>query len=175
MSSEKKLIWIARDLSKCSGCRRCEIACSIRHERRIWPEASRIRVFMLVPGIEFPHLCVQCENYPCVQACQFNALSVSRDTGAVTVNSENCTGCGKCIEACPGRIPHLHPRYKRVLICDLCGGDPECVKTCQEGHWGALTIVSRENHPYRLYARPPEEITRDLLMKIFGEKGKDFL
>ncbi|MEM0313975.1 MAG: hypothetical protein QXQ41_05465 [Candidatus Bathyarchaeia archaeon] len=40
---------------------------------------------------------------------------------------------------------------------------------------GALTIVSRENHPYRLYARPPEEITRDLLMKIFGEKGKDFL
>ena len=44
--------WIARDYLKCSGCRKCEIACSLFHEKRIWPEASRIRVFMLVPGAE---------------------------------------------------------------------------------------------------------------------------
>lgn len=44
----KRRIWIIRDYVKCSGCRKCEIACSLFHEKRIWPEASRIRIFMLV-------------------------------------------------------------------------------------------------------------------------------
>ncbi|CUX78145.1 hypothetical protein CHITON_1366 [Thermococcus chitonophagus] len=37
-------IWILVTLDKCSGCRLCEIACSIEHEGMIWPEASRIRI-----------------------------------------------------------------------------------------------------------------------------------
>ena len=32
---------------------------------------------MLVPGTEFPHLCTQCEDYPCVEACTFKALGVN--------------------------------------------------------------------------------------------------
>jgi len=172
-----KPIWIARDLSKCSGCRKCEIACSLSHERRIWPEASRIRVFMLVPGAEFPHFCAQCEDYPCVQACQFKALSISRKTGAVLVDNSACTGCGKCVEACPGKIPHIHPRRNRILICDLCNGDPQCVKVCQAGSWNVLKVVTRESgdYAYKLYARTPEEVTRDLVVKIYGDKGECFL
>jgi Fe-S-cluster-containing hydrogenase component 2 len=175
VASEKTPIWIARDLSRCSGCRKCEIACSLFHEKRIWPEASRIRVFMLAPGIEFPHFCAQCEDYPCVQACPVNALSVSKETGAVIVDSGVCIGCGKCIEACPGRIPHMHPRENRVLICDLCGGDPQCVKVCQEGLWNVLRVVPRGNYSYKLYARTPEEIAKDLAVKIFREEGKQYL
>ena len=53
---------------------------------------------MLVPGAEFPHLCTQCEDYPCVEACPFKALEVNKETSAVMVNTEKCTGCGKCIE-----------------------------------------------------------------------------
>ena len=175
LAKNREPIWIARDLSKCSGCRKCEIVCSLRHEGRIWPEASRVRVFMLVPGADFPHLCVQCEDYPCVETCPFHALSVSKKTGAVLVNQEKCTGCGDCIEACPGRIPHMHPKEKKILICDLCNGNPRCVKVCQEGGWNVLQTVTRRGHPYGLYARKPEEQTTDLATKLYGEKAEEFV
>ena len=99
------------------------------------------------------------------------ALSVSRKTGAVLVKSEICIACGKCIEACPGRIPHMHPRENHILICDLCGGKPQCVEVCQEGGWHVLRKVPRKNQAYKLYARTPEEITRDLAAKIYGGEG----
>ena len=175
MTKKKEPIWIARELSKCSGCRKCEIACSLFHEKRIWPEASRIRVFMLIPGVDFPHLCAQCEDYPCVKSCPVNALSISKRTGAVLVNVEACIACGKCIDACPGRIPHIHPKEKQILICDLCSGDPQCVKVCQQGGWNVLKVVSRKDYAYKLYAHTPEEITRDLAFKMYGEKAEEFL
>ncbi|MEM4246678.1 MAG: 4Fe-4S dicluster domain-containing protein, partial [Candidatus Bathyarchaeia archaeon] len=169
--STVKTLWIARDYKNCSGCRRCEVACSLHHEKRIWPEASRIRVFMLVPGVEFPHLCSQCVDYPCVKSCPYDALSVNPATGAVIVDKEKCTACGACIQACPGTIPHLHPDGSHVLICDLCGGDPECVRVCQEGRWDALRAVGKESedtkNSRRLYARKPREITQDLTRILF--------
>jgi len=174
-TAKKEPIWIARALSKCSGCRKCEIACSLTHEKRVWPEASRIRVFMLVPGLEFPHLCAQCEDYPCAQACPVKALSINKKTGAVIVRKKTCTACGKCIDACPGRIPHMHPTEKYAVICDLCKGDPQCVKVCQEGRWNVLTKVTRRDQPYKLYARTPEELTRDLAAKMYGEQGEEYL
>jgi Fe-S-cluster-containing hydrogenase component 2 len=175
LAKKKKLIWIARDLSRCSGCRKCEIACSLSHENRIWPEASRVRVFMLVPGLEFPHLCAQCEDYPCVSACPFKALSVSEDTAAVLVDKNKCTGCGKCIDACPGRIPHMHPAENHIVICDLCKGQPECVKVCHEGGYDVLKKITRKSQAYKLYARKPEEVTRDLASKFYGDQGSEFI
>jgi len=170
------LIWIARDYLKCSGCRKCEIACSLFHEGRIWPEASRIRVFMLVPGAEFPHFCSQCHNHPCVESCPADALSISKETGAILVDKEKCTGCGLCIDTCPGRIPHLHPIDKYALICDLCGGEPQCAKVCQEGGWNALRVVEKPlSHSYSLYAKKPEEITRELATILYGEKGRELI
>ncbi|MCD6088310.1 4Fe-4S dicluster domain-containing protein [Candidatus Bathyarchaeota archaeon] len=168
--SETGHIWIARDYFRCSGCRRCEIVCSLHHEGKIWPEASRIRVFMLVPGVEIPHLCVQCSDYPCVDSCPVNALSVDKRTGAVIVDREKCTACGECIDACPGKIPYIHPAENYAVICDLCGGDPKCVEACREGGWNALEIIKREDIPtLRLYAKTPEEITRNVIRKLYGE------
>jgi len=175
LATKKEPIWIARELAKCSGCRKCEIACSLYHENRIWPEASRIRVFMLVPGTDFPHFCAQCEDYPCVNVCPTKALSISKKTGAVLVRTKACIACGKCIEACPGRIPHMHPRENYIVICDLCGGDPKCVKVCQEGEWNVLTKITRRSRPYHLYARTPEEITKDLATKMYGDQGEEYL
>jgi len=180
--SSQENIWIVRDYLRCSGCRKCEIACSLFHEKRIWPEASRIRVFMLVPGVEFPHFCAQCDDYPCVESCPVDALSVSKETGAVLVDKENCTACGLCIDACPGRIPHIHPVEKYAVICDLCGGDPQCVKVCREGEWNVLRIVSKAdekymdlNRAYKLYARKPEEVTRDLVASLYGEAEEEWI
>jgi len=41
---------------------------------------------MLVPGIEIPHLCTQCPDYPCVDACPVDALSINKETEAVIVD-----------------------------------------------------------------------------------------
>ena len=171
------MLWIKRNYELCSGCRRCEIACSLFHEGEIWPEASRVRVFMFVPGVEVPHLCFQCEDYPCVEACPAEALSVDEKTGAVKVEVSKCTACGVCIEACPGRVPHLHPSGNYMFICDLCNGQPKCVEACREGGWNTLTLVSREKDvSYRALAKTPEEITREVAEQLFGkETAKEVL
>ena len=169
-------IWIVRDYLRCTGCRRCEIACSLHHEEWIWPEASRIRVFMPFPGVEVPHLCAQCDDYPCVASCPVDALSVDEDTTAVLVDREKCTSCGACITACPGRIPFLHPGDNKAVICDLCGGDPECVKVCVEAKYDAIYVVEEEMNVHRkLFARDPIEVAKDLAVNLFAEKGLEVI
>ena len=163
--------WIKRNYENCSGCRRCEIVCSLYHEGKIWPEASRIRVFMLVPGVEIPHLCFQCEDYPCVEACSVEALSVNRQTGAVSIDVSKCTACGLCVKACPGNVPHLHPERNYIVICDLCDGKPKCVKACQEGRWNALRFISREKEVFsKALAKTPRELTNEVAKQILGEE-----
>jgi len=168
--------WISRDYQKCTGCRRCEIACSLYHENQIWPEASRVRVFMLVPGVEVPHLCAQCTDYPCVKSCPVDALSVDEKTSAVSVDRDKCIACGKCITACPGKVPHLHPRDDYILICDLCGGKPQCARACTKAGYDALRVV-KEKPPIsrNLFARTPEEFTRDIAENLYGEKATELM
>jgi anaerobic carbon-monoxide dehydrogenase iron sulfur subunit len=166
-------VWVARDFAKCSGCRLCEVACSLKHEGRIWPESSMVRVFMPFPGLEVPHLCTQCSNYPCVNACPTKALSVDEKTGAVQISQPKCTACGVCTNACPGHIPHLHPDRKHIVICDLCGGDPECSKMCTKLGYDCLTTVPRgQVITYDTYAVRPKDVAKNLATLFFGEEGK---
>lgn len=169
-------IWIVRDYERCSGCRRCELACSMHHEGKWWPEASRVRVFMPFPGVEVPHLCAQCDDYPCVSVCPVEAVSVDENTTAVIVDRETCISCGKCIGACPGSVPYLHPRDNKSTICDLCGGDPECIKVCHEARYDALRLVHERMSPNRKhFSRDPIEVARDLAVKLFGERGEEVI
>ncbi|MEM2686099.1 MAG: 4Fe-4S dicluster domain-containing protein [Candidatus Bathyarchaeia archaeon] len=164
-------IWIERSYENCSGCRRCEIVCSLHHEGRIWPEASRVRIFMFIPGVEIPHFCFQCEDYPCVSACPSKALSVNSRTGAVNVDVSKCSACGLCISVCPGSVPHMHPEKNHIVICDLCDGNPKCVEACQEGKWNALKIVSRvEDVSYKSFACSPQILTIEVAKKLLGEE-----
>ncbi|NHJ21376.1 MAG: 4Fe-4S dicluster domain-containing protein [Candidatus Lokiarchaeota archaeon] len=164
-------LWIKRIYEKCSGCRRCEIACSLYHEGKIWPEASRVRVFMFVPGVEIPHLCFQCDDYPCVQACPEEALSVDDRTGAVITDKSKCTACGTCIDACPGRVPHLHPQHDYIVICDLCGGNPKCTVSCQEGKWDSLVLLEGQDvESEKAPANTPKNLTYETAKAVLGEK-----
>jgi Fe-S-cluster-containing hydrogenase component 2 len=133
---------------------------------------------MLVPGAEFPHFCAQCEDYPCVKSCPQGALSINRKTEAVLVDEQKCTACGICIEACPGRVPHLHPVKKTILICDLCNGNPQCAKVCQEAKFNALQTVFKGGgweHSYRVYSRKPEDVTKELIKNLYGEAGEAYI
>jgi len=164
-------IWIQRNYENCSGCRRCEIACAVSHEGKTWPEASRVRVFMSVPGVEIPHLCFQCEDYPCVHACPTEALSVNSRTGAVIVDNSKCTACGNCIDACPGTVPHMHPQEEHIVICDLCDGKPQCAEACQAGRWNTLKVVPRDKKvSYRAMSKPPDQLTKEVGKQVLGEE-----
>jgi len=137
---------------------------------------------MYVPGVDIPHFCAQCDNAPCVESCKFDALSVSPKTGAILVDRNKCTACGACIWACPGNIPHLHPNGKYALICDLCDGDPQCVRVCKDGKWDVLEIESSKHAIigfwdalHKLYAQTPEKITERVVKAVYGEAGEDLL
>ncbi|MCD6325553.1 4Fe-4S binding protein, partial [Candidatus Bathyarchaeota archaeon] len=97
-----------------------------------------------------------------------------RQTEAVIVDKEKCTACGRCVEACPGKIPYMHPTENYAVICDLCGGKPKCVEACAEGGWYALEIIKREDTPtFELFAKTPEEITRNVIRKLYGEEWEE--
>jgi Fe-S-cluster-containing hydrogenase component 2 len=50
-----------------------------------------------------------------------------------SVGKEACTGCRACVEACPYGVMFFDEDENFALKCDLCGGDPECVKNCAMG------------------------------------------
>lgn len=165
--SEKPKYWILVDVFKCSSCRACEIACSLKHEGVIWPAASRIVVFEPYPGAPIPVMCVQCDDYPCVKSCPYGALSIDENTGGVLVNQDKCTLCGVCKASCPMSIPRIIPGKKYVLICDLCGGEPECVKICNELGYGALRLVSKPGgEAVKVFLRDPYESSRELYNRL---------
>ena len=43
---------------------------------------------------------------------------------------DKCIGCGICAEKCPKKVVRI--RDEKAYICDTCGGDPKCVKTCPQ-------------------------------------------
>ena len=126
------------DPQLCTGCRTCELVCPSVHERVFNPRLSRIHVVRLEPAIDVAITCRQCENAPCVAVCPVGALRKSR-TGLVEVIVERCIGCGLCSEACPFGVIQLY--NGKAIKCDLCGGDPACVKRCTPG---ALKLISPE-------------------------------
>ena len=124
----KKLVF---DPDLCTGCRACELACSFINEGVFAPSKSRIRVVKFDrDGIDVPIGCEHCENAPCMIVCPVKAIYRDEETNAVILDPDVCIGCKRCMLVCPfGAIGF--DEDKRVFFkCDLCRGDPECVKWC---------------------------------------------
>lgn len=121
------------DQPACTGCRRCELACSYGHEGKYWPEMSRVRVDKDEhKGVDAPVICRQCGSAKCVQACAQGALSKDPGTKAVLLDAAKCLRCYACRTACPFGAVHMD-QQGFPLICDLCGGDPACTGVCPTG------------------------------------------
>jgi Fe-S-cluster-containing dehydrogenase component len=58
-------------------------------------------------------------------------LTKSEKSGFIIVDENKCIGCGWCIRACDFGVLTLHPDKKVAIVCDLCDGDPQCVKYCE--------------------------------------------
>ncbi len=134
--------WIGRNVADCTGCRYCQIACSQTKEKKLQPGIARVTVQQYYPGVDFPVLCYQCgDEAKCVEACPAQALSLdtSKKLNTIKVDTTKCLrtakngDCTLCQDKCPGSAVTFHPTSKEPLICDLCGGDPACVKVCPKG------------------------------------------
>jgi len=129
--SYKRLV-IDPDL--CSGCRACEMACSVGHHQVFSSELSRIAVIKdEAQGIDLPSACHQCGAAPCIEACPVRALSKDPVTHAVIVDADLCTGCQRCAAVCVFDTIRFSKAAITPLICDLCNGSPACVAACATG------------------------------------------
>lgn len=118
------------DLHKCTGCKKCEVACAFFHTGKVSNRIARVKVLNLYElGIDGPAVCVQCEEKYCLE-CPEKALSLG-SLGQIVVSPTVCTLCGVCEKACP--IGAIEIFDEIVYVCDLCGGKPKCVEVCTEG------------------------------------------
>lgn len=118
----------------CSGCRACEVACVVRHDGRFGTATSRIKVTKDDhAGVDTPHICRLCRKPACVSVCPTDALYRDEQTGVIHLKADACTGCSDCVDGCPFGVVTLHIDSGLPLICDLCDGNPACVKRCAPG------------------------------------------
>ncbi len=134
------------DVSRCIGCRHCEIACAVAHSSSKslfgavyeWPRPKpRIRVYR-VESYNVPLTCRHCEDAPCVRVCPTGAM-YRANVGLVLHNPAKCIGCKLCEVACPIAHPRYDPELRLLIKCDLCverlrqGLRPACVDACKTG------------------------------------------
>lgn len=135
-----RLIEVVHD--NCAGCRLCEMMCSLHHEQECSTTKSRIKIMKDEEfGDNVLLQCTQCAEAYCMESCPLDALSRDGQTGAVVVDSQLCNACGVCLVACPLGAIFEDEDKGTVFKCDLCGGDPECVKSCYRQ---ALTLKEED-------------------------------
>ncbi len=120
------------DQERCTGCVSCMLACSLAREAVFSLARSRIRILRDERGADFrPRVCIQCPEAPCIASCPVDALTRSVKSGAIELAADLCIGCKRCVEACPYDGVSFDDSAQTPLICNLCGGDPACVKACR--------------------------------------------
>ncbi len=90
--------------------------------------------------------CLGCGD--CVDACQFGAIKMNKETGLPEVDDDKCVACGACAKACPKGIIELRnkgPKNRRLFVScvnkdkgavamkackNACIGCGKCMKEC---------------------------------------------
>ena len=133
--------FIAVDSQRCTGCKTCQLLCSLYHFGESNPLKSAIHVIRRErDGLVFclPLVCQQCGHAPCVEACPTGALVKSEGSGILALNEEECSACGLCEDACSLGCIAFGADGLDLINCDLCGGEPQCVPAC---HALCLSVV----------------------------------
>ena len=145
------------DISRCIGCKGCEVACKEWNDLKVEPTANfgsyqshrdlspNTWLLMRFNEIEVDgdlqwlikkDACLHCEDPGCLFACPAPGAIVQYTNGIVDFNQEHCIGCQYCVTGCPFDIPRFDPGTRKVSKCNMCidrveaGLEPACVKTC---------------------------------------------
>ena len=123
------------DISKCIGCKACQVACMEWNDLRdtvgknagvydnpadltdqSWT-VMRFSEVEVTPGrLEWlirKDGCMHCADPGCLKACPAPGAIIQYSNGIVDFHEENCIGCGYCIIGCPFNIPRLSKRTAR--------------------------------------------------------------
>ena len=130
-----------KEYSMCTGCKSCEVVCSLVHDGEVRISNRRITCVQGVPTNPLCTIlsCQHCTDHPCYDACPKKDRAMCIDeNGIVYVVEEECIGCGKCAKACkfePSRIIMTADpiKQRKAKKCDLCRTRPEgpaCVQWC---------------------------------------------
>jgi formate dehydrogenase iron-sulfur subunit len=135
------------DITKCIGCRACQVACKQWNDRdgeqTVFqdqlgfqnPTTLSARTYTLITFHELPNesapgglnyvftmrRCLHCLEPACASACPTTALERQPD-GPVTYDANKCIGCRYCIWACPWGVPtaewdSLAPKIQKCTHC----------------------------------------------------------
>jgi carbon-monoxide dehydrogenase iron sulfur subunit len=122
---------IVIDSSKCTGCRYCEVASNFFRGGICNYNSLCIEIFRNDRESQyFPKVCKQCIDPPCAKGCPQEAIFFHKETDTVIIDEGKCNGCGLCKEMCPDAIPKIDESKGVAVKCNLCGGDPYCVRFC---------------------------------------------
>lgn len=124
----------------CVGCHLCSYACSMVKFGELSKKKTAIRIVRQDGKLEYPNYCIQCEDKTCMKYCPTDALVWDRGVGTVELLEDRCIGCGICAIKCEYSAIAFIDR--EVIKCNLCGGDPACVKYCP-----TEAIVYKESTP----------------------------
>jgi Fe-S-cluster-containing hydrogenase component 2 len=126
------------DPERCTGCLACQVFCSLAHEGCVNPSLARIAIHQdEIRQVVVPVTCIPCPEKSCLAACPESGALVINPAGMVVIDERYCTGCSRCIRACPIQAIRLHRLPGRgkngqavALKCDRCDGDPWCIRVC---------------------------------------------
>ena len=77
------------DQQACTGCRQCELVCSIHHTGTANPARSRISTIKWESeGFYLPVLCQQCLEPACATVCPTNAIGKEAETDRVVIDHD---------------------------------------------------------------------------------------
>ena len=146
---------------KCASCRTCELMCSFGRTETFNPRLSAVTVIDYEEALtSVPVMCMQCDEACCVKVCPVGALSRD-ENGVVATNKDKCIVCKMCVSACPLGNMSYSPVAKEVFKCNLCDGDPRCVKYCTSG---AIQFVDPTESPER------KKAVAESFKDVFGEE-----
>jgi formate dehydrogenase iron-sulfur subunit len=162
------------DLTRCIGCRGCQIACKEWNERSVKKTAMRgnftnppelnSECYTNIRYIEqktekgpvwsfIKNQCLHCKDPACASVCPVAALKKT-EAGPVVYRFERCIGCRYCMLACPFDIPKYEweKAFPWVRKCTFCserikeGEIPACIKVCptQVMHYGDYDDIMAE-------------------------------
>lgn len=138
------------DVSKCSGCKTCAVACKDAHNlpvginfRKVheyaggnWKQGADGSWNQDVFGYYVSLGCNECADPACVKVCPTKAHHKRAEDGLVVIDEAKCIGCGMCAQACPYGAPVLDQQARKMKKCDACldrlqrGQQPICVESC---------------------------------------------